>query len=170
MTSCMIRLLCAGVATLAIAACHSDSTGPGDSGSPLPPGIGLKLNPFITAGLSSPVFMTQPLDDGRIFVVEQGGRIRIVRNGVLLATPFLDISARVLSGGERGLLSVAFHPQYATNHFFYVYFTTQTNGDIRIERFTTTSDPEVADSTSKLIITVPHSTFANHNGGLLAFG
>jgi hypothetical protein len=101
MTSRMIRVLCAGVATLAIAACHSDATGPGDGGSPLPPGIGLKLNPFITAGLSSPVFMTQPLDDGRIFVVEQGGRIRIVRNGVLLATPFLDISTRVLSGGER---------------------------------------------------------------------
>ncbi|MFL5488269.1 MAG: PQQ-dependent sugar dehydrogenase, partial [Gemmatimonadaceae bacterium] len=67
--------------------------------------------------------------------------------------------------------SVAFHPQYATNHYFYVYFTTQTNGDIRIERFTATSNPEVADAaTSKLIITAPHSTYANHNGGLLAFG
>jgi glucose/arabinose dehydrogenase len=163
--------MCAGVATFAIAACHSDSTGPGDGGSPLPPGIGLQLNPFITAGLASPVFLAQPLDDGRIFVVEQGGRIRVVRNGVLQTTPFLDISTRVLSGGERGLLSVAFHPQYATNHFFYVYFTTQTNGDIRIERFTTTSNAEVADpATSKLIITAPHSTYPNHNGGLLAFG
>lgn len=162
MMSRLIRVLCANVAVLAIA-CHSDSTGPDDGGSPLPPGIGLKLNPFITVGLSSPVFMTQPLDDGRIFVVEQGGRIRIVRNGVLLATPFLDISTRMLSGGERGLLSVAFHPQYTTNHFFYVYFTTQANGDIRIERFTTTSNPEVADpTTSKLIITAPHSTFDNH--------
>jgi glucose/arabinose dehydrogenase len=90
---------------------------------------------------------------------------------VLQATPFLDISSRVLSGGERGLLSVVFHPQYATNHYFYVYFTTQTNGDIRIERFTTTSNPEIADpATSKLIITAPHSTYANHNGGLLTFG
>jgi len=163
--------MCAGVATLAIAACHSDSTGPGDGGSPLPPGIGLQLNPFITSGLSSPVFLAQPLDDGRVFVVEQGGRIRVVRNGALQTTPFLDISTRVLSGGERGLLSVAFHPQYATNHFFYVYFTTQTNGDIRIERFTTTSNAEVADpATSKLILTAPHSTYPNHNGGLLAFG
>jgi glucose/arabinose dehydrogenase len=117
------------------------------------------------------VFLTQPLDDGRIFVVEQGGRIRVILNGVLQSTPFLDITNRVLSGGERGLLSVAFHPQYATNHFFYVYFTTQTNGDIRIERFTTTSNPEVADpATSKLIITAPHSTYDNHNGGLLVFG
>jgi len=166
----MVRVLCASVATLAIAACHSDSTGPGNGGSPLPPGIGLKLDPFISAGLASPVFLAQPLNDGRIFVVEQGGRIRVIRNGVLQTTPFLDISTRVLSGGERGLLSVAFHPQYATNHFFYVYFTTQTNGDIRVERFTTTSNPEVADpTTSKLIITAPHSTYANHNGGLLTF-
>jgi len=136
----------------------------------LPPGIGLQLNNFITAGLASPVFMAQPLDDGRIFVVEQGGRIRVVRNGVLQTTPFLDISSRVLSGGERGLLSVAFHPQYATNHFFYVYFTTQTSGDIRIERFTTTANAEVADpASSRLIITTPHPV-SNHNGGLVAFG
>lgn len=167
----VIRVLCSTVTVLSFAACHSDSTGPGDGGSPLPPGIGLQLNPFISAGLSSPVFLTQPLNDGRIFVVEQGGRIRIIKNGVLQTTPFLDISTRVLSGGERGLLSVAFHPQYATNHFFYVYFTTQTNGDIRVERFTTTSNPDVADATtSKLIITAPHSTFSNHNGGLLSFG
>jgi glucose/arabinose dehydrogenase len=169
MMSRMTLVLCSSVAMLAISACHSDATGPGDGS--LPPGLTLKLDPFITSGLSAPVFLTQPLNDGRIFVVEQAGRIRVIRNGVLQTTPFLDISSRVLSGGERGLLSVAFHPQYATNHFFYVYFTTQTNGDIRIERFTTTSNPEVADpTTSKLIITAPHSTYANHNGGLLAFG
>jgi glucose/arabinose dehydrogenase len=169
MKSRMTGVLCSSVAMLAISACHSDATGPGDGS--LPPGLTLKLDPFITNGLSAPVFLTQPLNDGRIFVVEQAGRIRVIRNGVLQTTPFLDISSRVLGGGERGLLSVAFHPQYATNHFFYVYFTTQTNGDIRIERFTTTSNPEVADpTTSKLIITAPHSTYANHNGGLLAFG
>ena len=163
-------VLCSSAAVLAIAACHSDATGPG-SGGPLPTGLTLKLDPFVTSGLSAPVFLTQPLNDGRIFVVEQAGRIRIIRNGLLQTTPFLDISSRVLSGGERGLLSVAFHPQYATNHFFYVYFTTQTNGDIRIERFTTTSNPEVADPmTSKLIITAPHSSYSNHNGGLVAFG
>jgi glucose/arabinose dehydrogenase len=171
MNSRLIRLLCSTAAVLVIAACNSDATGPDDGGNPLPPGLTLKLDPFIPTGLSSPVFMTQPLDDGRIFVVEQGGRIRVIRDGVLQTTPFLNISTRVLSGGERGLLSVAFHPNYATNHFFYIYFTTQTNGDIRIERFTTTSNPEVADpATSKLIITAPHSTNNNHNGGLLAFG
>ncbi|HUQ98732.1 MAG TPA: PQQ-dependent sugar dehydrogenase, partial [Gemmatimonadaceae bacterium] len=115
--------------------------------------------------------MTQPLDDGRIFVVEQAGRIRLVKNGVLQTTPFLDISTRVLCCGERGLLSVAFHPQYATNHFFYVYFTTAPSGDIRIERFTTSTNADVADpATSKLIITAPHSQFSNHNGGLVSFG
>src|SRR5258706_12219946 len=171
MISLMIRVLCACIATFAIAACHSDSTGPGDGGSPAPPGIGLEQDPFINAGVASTVVLTQPLNDGRIFVVEQGGRIRVIRNGVLQTTTFLDISARVLSGGERGLLSVAFHPQYASNHFFYVYFTTQTNGDIRIDRFTTTPNAEVADpATSKLLITAPHSTYNNHNGGLLSFG
>jgi glucose/arabinose dehydrogenase len=89
---------------------------------------------------------------------------------VLQPTPFLDISSRVLSGGERGLLSVEFHPQYATNHFFYVYFTTQTNGDIRIERFTANSADVADPSSSKLILTVSHSDQANHNGGLLTFG
>jgi glucose/arabinose dehydrogenase len=163
------RLFVNSAAMLSLAACHSDSTGPG--GTTLPPGLTLKFNTFVSSGLTNPVFLTQPLNDGRIFVVEQAGRIRVVRDGVLQTTPFLDISSRVLSGGERGLLSVAFHPQYATNHYFYVYFTTQTNGDIRIERFTTTSNPEVADpTTSKLIITIPHSQFSNHNGGLVSFG
>jgi glucose/arabinose dehydrogenase len=166
----MTRVLCSTVIVLALAGCH-DSTAPGDGGTTPPPGLTLKVDPFITTGLTSPVFLTQPLNDGRIFVVEQAGTIRVIRNGALQTTPFLDISSRVLSGGERGLFSVAFHPQYATNHFFYVYFTTQTNGDIRVERFTTTADPEVADpATSKLIITAPHSTYTNHNGGLVSFG
>jgi len=176
MISRVIRVLCSSVAMLAFAACNSDATGPIDGG-PLPTGLTLKVDPFITSGLASPVFLTQPLDDGRIFVVEQAGRIRVIRDGVLQTTPFLDISSRVLSGGERGLLSVAFHPQYATNRFFYVYFTTRTNGttlangDIVIERFTTTGNPEVADpTTAKLIITTAHSQQSNHNGGLVSFG
>jgi glucose/arabinose dehydrogenase len=173
MISRPVRAFYAAMAVLAVTACHSDSTGPGDGGNPLPPGIGLQLNPFIASGLSSPVFMTQPLNDGRIFVVEQTGRIRVVRDGVLQATPFLDLSARVRCCGEQGLLSVAFHPQYAANHFFYVYFNVPTTGSgaIRIERFTTTANPEVADpASSKLIITTPHTDFDNHNGGLLSFG
>src|SRR5712671_4899625 len=168
MMSRVIRVLCSSFAIIALAACHSDFTGPG--GGPLPPGLTLKLDPFITSGVSAPVFLTQPLNDGRIFVVEQAGRIRVIRNGALQTTPFLDISSRVLSGGERGMLSVAFHPQYATNHFFYVYFTTQTNGDIRIERFTATTADAADPATTKLILTVAHSLQSNHNGGLVSFG
>jgi glucose/arabinose dehydrogenase len=88
---------------------------------------------------------------------------------VLLTTPFLLVPG-VVTGGERGLLSVAFHPQYATNRFFYVYFTGAA-GEVRVERFTATTNPEVADpATSKLIISAAHSEFSNHNGGLVAFG
>ncbi|MGH7604502.1 MAG: PQQ-dependent sugar dehydrogenase [Gemmatimonadaceae bacterium] len=159
-------LVFSSAVVFALAGCHADATGPG----PIPPGFTLELEPFVTTGLSTPVFLTQPLNDGRIFVVEQAGTIRIVRDGVLQSTPFLDITSRVLSGGERGLLSVAFHPQYATNHFFYVYFTTQTNGDIRIERFTATNADAADPNSSKLILTVSHSEQSNHNGGLLTFG
>jgi glucose/arabinose dehydrogenase len=170
-----IRLLCSSLLAFVLVGCHgSDATGPG--GTTLPPGLTLKLNPFVTTGLMNPLFLTQPLNDGRIFVVEQAGTIRVIKDGVLQTTPFLDITSRVLSGGERGLLSVAFHPQYATNHFFYVYYTTQAggtlaSGDIVIERYTTTANPEIADpATSKLIITTAHSLQSNHNGGLVSFG
>lgn len=153
----------------ALAGYHSsDATDPG--GTTLPPGLTLKLDPFVPSGLTNPVFLTQPQNDGRVFVVEQAGTIRVVKDGVLQATPFLDIRTRVLSGGERGLLSVAFHPQYATNHFFFVYFTTQTNGDLRIERFTATTADAADPATSKLIITQAHSLQSNHNGGLVSFG
>src|SRR5687767_13229584 len=174
MISRRVLTLCAGVFALAGTACGSDATGPGDG--PLPPDLTLRADPFISSGLTSPVFLTQPRDDGRMFVVEQAGRIRVVTNGVLQTTPFLDISARVLSGDERGLLSVAFHPQYASNRFFYVYYTTRASGalaagDIVIERFTATVNPEVADPASaRLIITTPHSQASNHNGGLVVFG
>src|ERR1700687_1332660 len=164
-----IRLLCSSLLPFALLGCHSsDATAPGDT--TLPPGLTLKLNPFVTTGLTSPVFLTQPLNDGRIFVVEQAGTIQIIRGGLLQTTPFLDITSRVLSGGERGLFSVAFHPQYATNHYFYVYFTTQTNGDIRIERFTATTADVADPATSKLILTQAHSLQPNHNGGLVSFG
>jgi glucose/arabinose dehydrogenase len=166
-------LLCG--ALLTFAGCH-DSTAPGNGGT-LPPGLTLKVDPFVTTGLTSPVFLTQPLNDGRIFVVEQAGTIRVIRNGALQVTPFLNITGKVSSGGERGLLSIAFHPQYATNHFFYVYYNAQASGalatgDIVVERYTTmTTNPEIADPASaKLIITTPHSLQTNHNGGLVSFG
>jgi glucose/arabinose dehydrogenase len=166
-----LRSLMITTVALSVFACNgSDAAGPGDGGTTLPPGLTLKLNPFISTGLSGPVFLTQPVNDGRIFIVEQSGRIRIVRDGVLQTAPFLDITTKVLSGGERGLLSVAFHPHYSTNHFLYVYYTSQPSGDVTIARFTATS-ADVADPNSlKIILTVAHSQQANHNGGLVSFG
>jgi glucose/arabinose dehydrogenase len=163
-----MRLLCSSAIALLLVACNGTDTT--DPGGPIPPGLTLKLDTLVSTGLSAPVFLTQPFTDGRIFVVEQPGRIRIVRDGVLQSTPYLDITNRVLYGGERGLLSVAFDPHYAVNHYFYVYFTTRPNGDIRIERFTAPSVDAADPTSSKLLLTVPHSQQANHNGGLLTFG
>ena len=123
----------------------------------------------IASGLASPVYLTAPSGDARLFVVEQRGRIRIIQDGQLVSAPFLDITSRVSSGGERGLLSLAFHPQYRTNGFFYVNFT-DLAGNTRIERFTVSSNQNVANAaSSKLILGVPQPA-ANHNGGLNLFG
>ncbi len=124
----------------------------------------------VVTGMASPVYLAAPAGDSRLFIVEQGGRIRIVKGGQLLTTPFLDITDLVQSGGERGLLSVAFHPQYGTNGYFYVYYT-DASGDIRIERYHVGPNPDVADAGSAmLILTIDHATYSNHNGGLLRFG
>ncbi|HEY3258143.1 MAG TPA: PQQ-dependent sugar dehydrogenase, partial [Gemmatimonadaceae bacterium] len=101
--------------------------------------------------------------------VEQAGRIRIIKNGQLLATPFLDISSRVSSGGERGLLSVAFHPSYASNGVFFVNFT-DLAGNTHIERFSVSSNPDLANAGSSKLILAVAQPFANHNGGLNLFG
>ena len=129
----------------------------------------LDLLPVVT-GLTMPVYLTAPAGDPRLFVVEQPGRIRIVKNGQLLPSPFLDISARVSYGGERGLLSMAFDPQYATNGFFYVYYTSVPNGDIVVERYGGAAGADVAGTTPTAVITIPHPGAANHNGGLVTFG
>ena len=123
----------------------------------------------IVEGLASPVYLTAPKNDPRLFIVEQAGRVRIVKAGALLATPFLDITSRVVSGGERGLLSLAFDPAYATNGRFYVYYT-GAQGDIFVDRFTVSSNPDVANTTSDRVITIQHRANSNHNGGLVLFG
>lgn len=147
--------------------CGSDSTtGPGPS--PLPGNFTIQLVE-IASGLSSPLYLTSPPNDSRLFVVEQPGRIRIIKSGQLLAQPFLDIVSRVSSGGERGLLSVAFHPSYAANGFFYVNFT-DLAGNTRVERFKVSSNPDVADASSSKLILGVTQPFANHNGGLNLFG
>jgi glucose/arabinose dehydrogenase len=145
------------------------TTGCGESTSPSLDDVRLQLQP-VASGLASPVHLSAPAGDARLFVVEQVGRIRVVKGGQLLTTPFLDITAKVLSGGERGLLSIAFDPQYATNGFFYVYYTSRPNGDIVVERYGGTVGADVAGSVATPVISIPHPNFSNHNGGLVTFG
>jgi glucose/arabinose dehydrogenase len=102
-------------------------------------------------------------------VVEQAGRIRVVSGGRILRQPFLDIRGSVSSGGERGLLSMAFAPDYATSHVFYVYFTDR-SGNIRIQQLRTSSADRADPSSRRDVITIAHHTFPNHNGGQLEFG
>jgi glucose/arabinose dehydrogenase len=147
----------------------TSSAGCRSSSAPqIDPDFQLAAQPVAT-GLTDPVYLTAPVGDARLFVVEQPGRIRIVKGGQLLPTPFLDISARVAYGGERGLLSMAFDPGYASNGYFYVYFT-NANGDIAIERYGGTVGADVASATPTPVITIAHPGASNHNGGLVTFG
>jgi len=138
----------------------------------LPPeGAGSLRLELVESGFASPVYLASPPgDSARLFVVEQTGRIRIVQHGQLLPAAFLDIHSRLVSGGEQGLLSVAFHPNYAANGFFYVNYT-DLNGDTRVERYTVSvADSNLADTaTHKLILFIPQP-YSNHNGGLVMFG
>jgi glucose/arabinose dehydrogenase len=125
----------------------------------------------VATGLSKPVFVTNAGDgSNRLFIVEQTGKIKIVDGGVLLAQPFIDLSASIATGGERGLLGLAFHPDYATNGKFYVNFT-RGNGDTVINEYQRSiSNPNIANRSSARRIMTIGQPYSNHNGGMLAFG
>ena len=136
---------------------------------PVVPGTPTLAAQLVVSGLNDPLdLQSAPGDRERLFVVEQAGRIRLVRGGQLVAAPFLDIVSRVASGGERGLLGLAFHPQYATNRRFYVNYT-DGGGDTNISEFRATS-ADAADPGSERILLEVAQPFANHNGGGLTFG
>ena len=119
--------------------------------------------------LSAPLdLQVAPGDTARLFIAEKTGRIRILKNGALNPAPFLDISSRVSNGSEQGLLGLAFHPQYATNHRFYVDYT-DGSGNTHVVEFLASTNPDSASATEReiLFVTQPAS---NHNGGQLAFG
>lgn len=124
------------------------------------------------SGLSSPIFVANAGDGSkRLFIVERAGIIKVVQPGSNVTTNFLNITARTSVDGERGLLGLAFHPSYETNRRFFVYYTRVSDGAIQIGEYQASAgDPNVADTTEKSIITVPHPTNSNHNGGTLAFG
>ena len=127
----------------------------------------------VASGLTNPVFITNAGDgSGRIFIVEQTGFIRILKNGSLLSTPFLDIHTIIKSGGEQGLLALAFHPSYGTNGIFFVAYTAPRNGDstgsnLVLEKFSVSANnSDLANSNSGVILlTISHPVNSNHNGG-----
>jgi len=125
----------------------------------------------IATGLANPVAITNAGDgSNRLFIVEQEGRIQVLQPGATTPTIFLDITTLVSSGGEEGLLSVAFHPDYPTTPFFFVYYT-DNNGDNVVARYSVSANPDVADPNSgQIILPIPHPGAGNHNGGQLQFG
>jgi glucose/arabinose dehydrogenase len=169
-----------GVAVAALVACSDNGAQISPSPSPSPTaaacGAGTPVAGFpaltarlVAGGFQQPLDLkVAPGDRERLYVVEQGGRIRIVRGGQLTASPFLDISNRISCCGERGLLGLAFHPKFATNRRFFVNYT-DGRGDTHIAEFRAAS-AEQADAASEKLILFVAQPFANHNGGGLAFG
>lgn len=165
MAKCVKTL--AGMLFCGVAACGGGGDGAGGAQARE---LELTLQPLVS-GLDFPVFLGAPAGDPRQFIVERAGRILVVENGKLRAAPFLDIRGRTSTEGERGLLSLAFHPQYASNGYFFIYHSDPA-GDIVVERLRVApGDANAADPASSVVLlTIPHPGFTNHYGGLLSFG
>lgn len=120
--------------------------------------------------MGSTLFVTfAPGDRDRMFVLDQNGKVWLIKNGVKLNTPFLDISGLTNRSGEQGLLGLAFHPDYANNGWFYVNYTNN-SGDTRVDRYTVSGNPDLADSGSGAQVLFIDQPFSNHNGGCIQFG
>ena len=131
--------------------------------------VSIGLSP-IASGFTNPVLVTGAGDgSGRLFVVQQGGIIRVIKGGSVLPTPFLDLRDRISTGGERGLLGLAFHPGFATHPYVYVDFT-DPKGNTGIWRFTVGAGSDVASKSTAFHVLSMTQPYANHNGGNLAFG
>lgn len=130
----------------------------------------ISLQPVLS-GLSSPLYVTNAHDgSNRLFIVEQPGRIKVLEPGSSAPVIFLNIASRILSGGERGLLGLAFHPQFSTNRRFFVNYTRQPDGATVIAEYrASASNPNVADTSETVLLVIPQP-FPNHNGGMIEFG
>lgn len=166
MTQRLVHFLAGAIPSLVIAGCSGG--GAGSNVSAPVPDSGLAAA-VVAQGLQSPLFLTSPAGDPRLFVVEQPGRIRVIRGGQLVATPFLDITDIVGAGGERGLLGLAFHPEFASNGWFFVNYTDR-NGNTQLARYTVGANPDVADRGSAKTILSVTQPYGNHNGGHVTFG
>jgi glucose/arabinose dehydrogenase len=145
----------------------ASSSAPTTRAATRPPSVTLHKLPFT---FDQPLSVTSPPGDtARLFVVEKTGVIRVIKDGSLLPTPFLDISGLVSRGGEQGLLSMAFDPNYAGNGRFYVDYT-NVSGDTRVVRYHMSANPDVADPASARVLLRVTQPYSNHNGGQLQFG
>jgi glucose/arabinose dehydrogenase len=165
------------VGALQFAGCGGSSTGVINPPPPPPPSTAQFELVQVASGFSTPLDIQQPADNsGRLFVVEQSGRIQIIQaNGTRASVPFLDVTGRAGfgSGGETGLLGLAFHPQYAQNRRFFVNYTRTIGGQLQsvIAEFTASAtNTNFADPATENILFTLEQPFSNHNGGGLAFG
>src|SRR5450759_2477538 len=157
------------IAPPATATASALATAPAATAVPTPlVAVSISLSP-IASGFTSAIGVSSAPGDSRLFVIQQTGQVLIVSGGKKVGT-FLDISTRMSCCGERGLLGLAFHPNYAGNGRFFVRYTIP-SGDVRLSEFHVSSSPNKADPASeKVILTIPHPNYANHNGGRIEFG
>jgi glucose/arabinose dehydrogenase len=154
---------------MAFVACDAGGTG-GPNEPPPPDGPVPVALQEVAAGLAFPLYLTAPPGDPRHFIVEKGGAIRIVKDGSLLPTPFLDLSTRVSGGAEQGLLGLAFDPAYADNGRFVVHYT-DVSGNTTLAAYRVSADnPDLADPASEAVLLTVEQPFPNHNGGQILFG
>jgi glucose/arabinose dehydrogenase len=131
----------------------------------------ITLEPVVASGLLNPLYVTNAHDgSGRLFIVEQAGRIRVLQPGSTAPAVFLDIRSKILAGGERGLLGLAFHPRFPSDRRFFLNYTRTGDGATVVSEYrVSASDPNVADPAETIILVIPQP-YANHNGGMIEFG
>lgn len=139
------------------------------SAPPIPEGS-IHLQPLTSDTFEEPVFLTPyPGDPSRFIVVEQGGRLLSIVDGKLQERPFLDIGEKLRTGGERGLLGLAFHPQFTSNGRFFVNYTRRSDGATVIAEYQAPPPAPVAEPQERILMVIPQP-YSNHNGGMIAFG
>ncbi|HSJ28345.1 MAG TPA: PQQ-dependent sugar dehydrogenase [Acidimicrobiia bacterium] len=131
-------------------------------------GVGLR-RVLVASGLDQPLFVAAPAGDDRLFALERGGRVLILRDGEMSSIPFLDLGGLVSTGGEGGALGLAFHPDHAANGLLYVHYTDR-DGANRVVEYGLTDDPDLADPDSARLLLTVSQPAANHNGGMIDFG